>query len=512
MVYTISIRLDRIVVNRPFWSLFFNHPISRFVPRPSPHGETGEEALENGLYNCRISWENWGMRFQARSAGRRCGLYLRTLSVSAAIIFFLSSGVCWGDADKVYKESSPSVVVIIAIDREGRSVSQGSGFVVREDGAVVTNYHVISRATEIKIKIGSKVLDIEGVLYVDLDNDLALLKIGGTGYPTVRVGDANALLVGEKVYVIGSPQGLENTISEGILSGIREAGSKRKLLQMTAPISPGSSGGPVFNERGEVVGIATFLIEANQNLNFALPINLVEPGLSKKDLVNPRNACQVDFTQTATCYYYQGLAYGTLGQYGKAADAFSRALTVDPKRIEIYVNLAISYANLGRYQEAVDMLTDALKSQPGEPALLNALAAVYSQMGKFQEAIATLKKSAAIKADSPATYYGLATTYGKMNRYREAVEAAKEAIDLDPESAEVQGFLGYAYTKLNMHAEAAAAFKAGIRLDPNDPRMHFGLGKAYALMGDRASALEEYKMLKNLDPKSGRELFDLIYK
>lgn len=149
-------------------------------------------------------------------------LSIRLLCVSAAFVFVLSSTVCRGDADKIYRENSPSVVVIVAIDREGRSMSQGSGFVVREDGAVVTNYHVISKATDIKMKIGSKVLDVEGVLYVDLDNDLALLKIGGRGYPAVRVGDANALLVGEKVYVIGSPQGLENTISEGILSGVRE--------------------------------------------------------------------------------------------------------------------------------------------------------------------------------------------------------------------------------------------------------------------------------------------------
>ena len=199
-------------------------------------------------------------------------------------MLLLSPVLCWGDADRIYKENSPSVVVIVAIDREGRSVRQGSGFVVREDGAVATNYHVISGATDIKIKVGSRIVDIEGVLYVDLDNDLALLKMEGTGHPTVRVGNADALLVGEKVYAIGSPQGLENTISEGILSGVREIGAKRKILQMTAAISPGSSGGPVFNEKGEVVGIATFLIEANQNLNFALPVNLIKPGLGKRSL------------------------------------------------------------------------------------------------------------------------------------------------------------------------------------------------------------------------------------
>ena len=98
-----------------------------------------------------------------RATGKvRPSLWL--LWLSAVLLSLLSSTLCWGDADKIYNENGPSVVVIIAIDREGRSVSQGSGFVVREDGAVVTNYHVISGATDIKIKVGSKVLDIEGVL------------------------------------------------------------------------------------------------------------------------------------------------------------------------------------------------------------------------------------------------------------------------------------------------------------------------------------------------------------
>jgi len=452
------------------------------------------------------------MGSEGRGPRGSLGRNLWLLWTWAAILLVVSSSLCLADADKIYRESGPSVVVVIAIDREGKSMSQGSGFVVREDGAVATNYHVISRATEIKIKIGPKLLDVEGVLYVDLDNDVALLKVEGKGYPTVRLGDANSLLVGEKVYVIGSPQGLENTISEGILSGIREISSKRRILQMTAPISPGSSGGPVFNAKGEVVGVATFLIEENQNLNFALPIDLITPGLSSKDLVSPRDACRVDFAQTSACYYNQGLAYGTLGEYNRAADAFTKALTIDPKKAEVYVALGAIYSNLGRYQEALDMLHEALKSQPEEAALLNALAAVYGQMGRYKEALAGFEKSAAVRADNPIAYYGMATTYAKMKRFREAVKAGKQAVELDPESAQFRGFLGYAYTELNMANEAAAAFKAAIRLDPDDPRMHFGLGRAYVLMGERSSALEEYKVLKKVDPKSANELFDLIYK
>lgn len=215
--------------------------------------------------------------------------------------------LCWGDADKIYQENSPAVVVVASIDGEGKPIGIGSGFIVREDGVIVTNYHVVNMASDIKIKIGSKVMNVQGLLHVDPENDIALIKVEGKGYPKVRMGDASKAKVGEKVYAIGSPNGLENTISEGILSGIREIDGARKILQMTAAISQGSSGGPVLNSRGEVIGIATFLIAETQNLNFAMPVNLVMAGLSKKELASPRMPANLILMKPPRAGYIRGL-------------------------------------------------------------------------------------------------------------------------------------------------------------------------------------------------------------
>jgi tetratricopeptide (TPR) repeat protein len=432
-----------------------------------------------------------------------------------ALVFllpFLLPALSWGDADKIYRDNSPAVVVVVAFDGGGRPLGQGSGFIVREDGAVVTNYHVVNMAKDIKIKVGEKVRDTEGVLHIDPDNDLAIVKLKGSGYPTVALGDAGKLQVGEKVYAIGSPRGLENTISEGILSGIREIDPKRRILQMTAPISPGSSGGPVFNAIGEVVGIATFLIAETQNLNFAMPVNLIRAGLTKREVVSPGEACRVDYTETASCWFYQGLAYGAAGRYDSAADSFKRSLAMDSKRVETYINLGVSYANLRKFQEATEMFLQALKIQPNEAEALSRLGAVYSELGRYRDAIATFGMSVEIEPSDPQTHYNLAVTYGRMDEYRKAADAAKEAIRLAPKYTEAHICLGMAYTKLGMHPEAAVEFKTAIRLDPEDPRTHLGLGKTYASMGERASALEEYKILKQMNPKLADELFDVIYK
>jgi tetratricopeptide (TPR) repeat protein len=428
------------------------------------------------------------------------------------LVMFCAPLRSWANADVIYKENSPAVVVVASIDGEGKPTGIGSGFIVSEDGVIVTNYHVVNMASDIKIKIGARVMNVEGLLHVDPENDIAIIKVKGKEYPKVRIGDANKAQVGEKVYVIGSPQGLENTISEGILSGLREIDRERKILQMTAAISPGSSGGPVFNSRGEVIGIATFLIAETQNLNFAMPVNLVMAGLSKTQLVSPQDACKLDFNETASCWLYQGLAYGSIGQHDRAADAFKRALDIDSKKVETYVNLGISYANMSKHQEAIDMLNQALKIDPNRAETFSKLGMVYSQMEKYDDAVINLKRSIDLKPGDPVTYFNLAVTYGKMNQYKKAIESAKEAIRLVPNFPDAHGFLGFSYTSLGMHAEAAGAYKEAIRLDPDDPRMHLGLGKAYVNLGERALALDEYKILMKVNPGMANTLFDSIYK
>lgn len=437
---------------------------------------------------------------------------LTLLCVIPVFVTLLLPSYCRGDANTIYRNNNKAVVVVASFDDKGKLLGQGSGFVVREDGAVVTNYHVVNMAKSIKVKMGEAIIAVEGLIHADPENDLAILKVEGAGYQKVRIGNARSLKVGEKLYVIGSPQGLENTISEGILSGIREVDAGRRILQMTAPISPGSSGGPVFNDRGEVVGVATFLIAQTQNLNFAMPINLLDGALDKKTVVSPEEACKLDYKETAGCWFYQGLAFGMTGQYDRAAEAFRRSLTIDAKSAETYVNLGVSYANLGRYGEAAEVFREALNIDPRQPEALSNLGAVYSRLGKYEEAVTTLSKAAAISPNDAQIRYNLAIAYGLLKRNKEAIEATKEAIRLAPDSAEAQGYLGATYAEMGMHAEAAAAFKAAIRLNPDDPRMHLGLGKAFAALGDRGQALEEYKILKKLNQGMADALFEVIYK
>ncbi len=169
-----------------------------------------------------------------------------------------------------------SAVSISTYDSYSQNVGQGSGFVVSPDGVIVTNNHVVKPGQTPLIIFPNKTYYYASVLKRDSINDIAILKIKADNLPIIPLGESGKISVGDKIVVIGSLLGLQNTVTEGIVSAIRVSEDKRiKILQISAPISPGSSGSPVINMLGQCVGIATMYVEKGQNLNFAVPIEYV---------------------------------------------------------------------------------------------------------------------------------------------------------------------------------------------------------------------------------------------
>jgi hypothetical protein len=194
---------------------------------------------------------------------------------------------------QIYNRVKQNVVLISSDYSVGSTQSIGSGFIVDEEGLVVTNLHVIYGLNAVRIKAGNnQTYEAEGVLYFDAKNDLALLKMKKTDksfWDAIEMGKPEELEIGERVYAVGNPAGMEFSLSEGIVSGKRTEdpikNEARKLIQITAPISPGNSGGPVLDKKGRVVGVATLGSKNEfQNINFAVPINLLGDYKKYKDI------------------------------------------------------------------------------------------------------------------------------------------------------------------------------------------------------------------------------------
>lgn len=176
----------------------------------------------------------------------------------------------------IAKAANGAVVSIVMSDKDGNPIAQGSGFLVSRNGVIVTNYHVIAQGTSAVIKLPDGAFFIvDGLIAFDKARDLAVIKAHGEDFRrTLTLGNSDRVQVGQEVVAIGNPLSLESTVSNGIVSGIREDEALGgKFLQITTPISPGSSGGPLFSMTGEVVGITTLYLKGGENLNFAIPIN-----------------------------------------------------------------------------------------------------------------------------------------------------------------------------------------------------------------------------------------------
>lgn len=173
----------------------------------------------------------------------------------------------------VVQEVLSKTVAISMLDKNRQTLSFGSGFII-DKGVIVTNLHVIEDASFGFVEFEGNKYDIEGYISVDQENDLVLLKVP-IEKEGIKIHEGN-IYSGEKVFVAGNPIGLPQTISDGIISNPERKLSNKKLIQITAPISPGSSGGPVTNQNGELIGVACGTLIEGQNLNFAIPVEYLK--------------------------------------------------------------------------------------------------------------------------------------------------------------------------------------------------------------------------------------------
>lgn len=255
------------------------------------------------------------------------------------------------DTDAI-ANAEESVVKIHCYDHYGEEIATGSGFVLFDKDMIVTNYHVIEDVFSVKISTNQDLTySASGLFAVDENNDLAILKLDkSTKLSPLVAGDSTEVKKGETVTAIGSPMGIKNTVSIGNLSG-RIMSGRYDILQFTAPISDGSSGGALFNEKGQVIGITYASVIDGQNLNLAIPI---EAALNLYD----RNKFTIELTSFADNYWpnhkeeYYTYTYGnpirvSLEQLLNSPNSYKNKMVI----VEAYVSSAdmIKQLRMGIY-------------------------------------------------------------------------------------------------------------------------------------------------------------------
>ena len=184
--------------------------------------------------------------------------------------------------EDVIKDASPAVVRIVAYDITGTKRGEGSGFFIGR-GKIVTNAHVVEDAYSAEVHSFLKLYEHVTISKCGDDVDMALLTVNGVGEATIPLADGSDLRPGQRILAIGNPLGLERTVSDGLISAVRGIPGELQIIQITAPISPGSSGGPLLNLKGSVIGVTSASLSEGQNLNFAIGIETLKQFLQRPE-------------------------------------------------------------------------------------------------------------------------------------------------------------------------------------------------------------------------------------
>src|SRR5437588_9692756 len=478
----------------------------------------------------------------------------------------LNAGLCAGlvviaspktfsqdDLPNLVRRIKPSAVAIETFDARGEKLTRGSGFFIDKD-RVVTNRHVIDGAFRAEVHLSSgNSFQVKNVLAVDAEGDVALLRVDAPANLVRPLSlDRTSPQEGESIVVIGNPFGLEGSVTNGIVSAVRDIPGFGRIIQITAPISPGSSGSPVVNMQGQVIGVATLQITGGQSVNFAIPSERIaqlhrsaqsqSATMSLGELVaansRDKRAKAVEYfrdglsflskddCEKALPYFQQATdsdnSYGEawaqmgfcnekLGRHAHAMNASKKSVSIRPSA-ESYFNIGLANYYLKQYRESEQAYRQSIKLDPYNAAdAYYALGLTYRDSGQFDEEIQAYKRTIRLKPDYAMAYDRLGQRYLQQKKFAEAVEAFKQLALLKPGDANAQNSLGEAYEAMSKHDESVEAFRQAIRLKPDFGKAYFNFGKTLLAQGNRDAAVEQYVILQNLDQDWAEKLYNLIY-
>ena len=390
-------------------------------------------------------------------------------------------------------------------DRNGAVLSRGSGFFVRSN-LIATNYHVIEGAARGTAKLVDRyrTYTIEGITATDKTNDLVLLKVSVYGINPLPLGDSNTVRIGEKIYVAGNPLGLEGTVSDGIISGRRDRYTKERL-QMTAPISPGSSGGPVLNRKGKVIGVsvATFRALEAQNLNFAIPSNYLKALLNRSGIAKPFSQ-QSQFISADT-YFRRGNDKTRMENYQGAIADYTQGIRLKPNDAFAYVVRGNAKVQLGQYFAAIADCDTAIRLKPNDAFAYFLRGRAKVQLGQYFAAIADYDTAIRLKPDDALAYVVRGNAKVQLGQYFAAIADYDTAIRLKPNDAFAYFFRGNAKVQLGQYFAAIADCDTAIRLKPDYALAYVFRGNAKMNLKRFRAAKQDYRTALKLARQSGDE-------
>ena len=424
--------------------------------------------------------------------GLNCVVSIRNLlprKLLAASIFFFAlsstvvcSQISWGDPGgdeplgTLSEKVRPSVVEIIGTLEASGDTSYGTGFAVREPNLILTNAHVVRGVSQVMVRTweGALLASVE-VLHVNETVDLALLRVTGLHLRPLPLASESVPEVGVRVVAVGHPRGYEFTVSDGIVSATRrleEGGIE--LIQTTAPISPGSSGGPLFDLEGRVVGVCSLTLTEGQNINFAVPVREVGPVIAEALRIEKALQKEDPSSLPADALAHLVRRHREAGDLARAHSLVRRALMVHPGSLPLLAEAAEVAWSRGEYQQVKNLVDELGRLAPDFAPGHELRAAYLAQMGQCEDAIGEARISLAGELDqrqAAEAHAVLAECLGRMGQIDEALTHVDQAlasgeISSLPDYHALKAFLLHAQGRAEEADSAALAALEAAQWDP----------------------------------------------
>lgn len=444
-------------------------------------------------------------------------------------------------ASQLFRQVAPAIFVVEALDGKGLVLKSGSGIAVAPD-QIVTNNHVVEGAISIRVKQKERNWWAE-VTHVDADHDLCRLTVKGLKTQVLRVRASSTkpslseefesfrlkaqflavrvsstLSVGERVYAIGAPEGMELTLSEGLISGLRPFDGGL-LVQTTAAISGGSSGGGLFDAKGRLVGIITFTIKGAQQLNFALPgewiLSLDRRSVRRRPIPDPN-----DQGLRSGEFWVRGYFAMQAGDLEKAAEMYLQATAVNPSNVEAWLALGDVDKRLKRpesvwapaFRIAIQLEQDYIRRAPANYRAWLNLGRAYNELEQYENAANAFKAAIPlVPANSPdeiaLTWSALAETWVSAGHLDQAIDALEKATRLYPMNADLCAQLANAHYELGSVLSRKgdadgeiAEYREAVQINPGNAFLWLPLARALRERGDRDGSIVAYREAIRLDP------------
>ena len=421
------------------------------------------------------------------------------------LALFLISGPALG-----HEVNKNAIVLLVTQNAKGETIGTGTGFIVKPDGTLITNYHVLVDAVSVEaiFRNGDRV-PVQGVVSLDRSRDFSVLKLEGDLFSTLEMGDSGRLKEYDYTSVLGYPSqsvqmergGLQGSLLQtyGFVLGVHpQALPGFSYIYTTTAFEPGFSGGPLVNQNNQVVGLATL---EGRSINLALPINYIKPHLDGQKRLTFQQLLKADQVSKEALYYRGNFTLYALGELNRAIDLYQRALQIDPNFILARYDLAVAYRGLGQVQRAIAEYEKVLKLNPKFPEALSNLGGQYFRKGDVDQAITHFRKAIEVYPNFIQALSNLGAALNKQGQSQQALTHLKKALALDPEFAIAFFNLGNAYFATGQLDQAEEAFKNAVQKGIDFLSLHWKLHEIHLKKGRRDQAVGELKIILQMDPQ-----------